>query len=418
MQIAEAASMMFKVMLSLHVSLDSPIKASHIVPLCQCCELLKAIQNTFHRKSAMMGESISLMLQQVSGFLQQAFLPTKVSLEEDKRFDDRKLDMLAAITLATQVLSGNASMERRTLLRLSMCVFYQKNVLKGINLDAVKKHTKTLDILTTLKHKLTKVCDTQLLFWNRYILPPYFTDYIWNIPHNAHKLQYIYSAMRDVLPIFHAAVHKNPEDLIALYKKELELLLRENIVNKLCVDIEADLRLHIHVHLKVSDRTPFKDKIKDLSPFIRIRPVRLFDSTFNIKSFVEHYLDTIFYNLTTVAQYDWRTYAEMRNLAREKYGLEMTESHLPSKTLNQGLDLLEVMRKIQTFVTLYNYNLNQQIFIEQSSESKTLNTINVLVVANSIRTHGLGIMNTTVTKNSKKFQPVNNCLTFALKKKT
>lgn len=54
----------------------------------------------------------------------------------------------------------------------------------------------------------------------------------------------------------------------------------------------------------------------------------------------------------------------MRNLAREMYGLELTESHLPSKTLNQGLDILEVMRKIQTFVTLYNYNLNNQIFIE------------------------------------------------------
>ena len=50
---------------------------------------------------------------------------------------------------------------------------------------------------------------------------------------------------------------------------------------------------------------------------------------------VTHYLDQTFYNLTTVALHDWRTYAEMRNLAKEKYGIEMTEVHLPSGTLEQ-----------------------------------------------------------------------------------
>lgn len=52
----------------------------------------------------------------------------------------------------------------------------------------------------------------------------------------------------------------------------------------------------------MSDRNPFKERIKDLSAFTRVRPIRLFDSTFSIKQFVEHYLDTTFYNLTTVAQ--------------------------------------------------------------------------------------------------------------------
>ena len=50
---------------------------------------------------------------------------------------------------------------------------------------------------------------------------------------------------------------------------------------------------------------------------------------------VTHYLDTTFYNLTTVALHDWRTYGEMRNQASQKYGLEMTEAHLPSQTLEQ-----------------------------------------------------------------------------------
>ena len=51
--------------------------------------------------------------------------------------------------------------------------------------------------------------------------------------------------------------------------------------------------------------------------------------------YVTHYLDKTFYNLTTVALHDWKTYGEMRNLCVQKYGLTMTEVHLPSQTLEQ-----------------------------------------------------------------------------------
>ena len=60
---------------------------------------------------------------------------------------------------------------------------------------------------------------------------------------------------------------------------------------------------------------------------------------------VTHYLETVFYNLTTVALHDWMTYAEMRSLAREKYGLEMAENHLPMGGLDQGLDVLQVSER-------------------------------------------------------------------------
>ncbi len=50
---------------------------------------------------------------------------------------------------------------------------------------------------------------------------------------------------------------------------------------------------------------------------------------------MEHYLDKTFYNLTTVALHDWKTYGDMRNLAQQKYDLKMTEAHLPSQTLEQ-----------------------------------------------------------------------------------
>lgn len=103
-----------------------------------------------------------------------------------------------------------------------------------------------------------------------------------------------------------------------------------------------------------------------------------------------------------MALYDWKTYAEMRNLAYQKYKLELMEVHLPGQTLEQGVDVLELMRNIHIFVANYYYNLNTQIFIERQSDGKFLNTVNISHIANSLRTHGAGIMNTTV--NFYKFK--------------
>lgn len=65
-------------------------------------------------------------------------------------------------------------------------------------------------------------------------------------------------------------------------------------------------------------------------------------------------------------------------------------------SLLQGVDVLEIMRNIHLFVQQYLYNLNQQFFVEATSTSKHLNTVTITHIANSIRTHGSGIINTTV----------------------
>jgi WASH complex subunit 7 len=111
---------------------------------------------------------------------------------------------------------------------------------------------------------------------------------------------------------------------------------------------------------------------------------------------VAHYLNATFYNLTTVALHNWMIYGEMRNLAREKFGLELTDGCLPGQTLQQGLDVLMIMRNIHVFVSRYHYNLNSQFFVETDTETRHFNTINIQHIANSIRTHGIGFLNTTV----------------------
>ena len=58
-------------------------------------------------------------------------------------------------------------------------------------------------------------------------------------------------------------------------------------------------------------------------------------------------------------------------MAEQKYKLSLLESHLPSQTLEQGLDVLEIMRNIHVFVSRYLYNLNNQVRISSSSDLGT-----------------------------------------------
>jgi WASH complex subunit 7 len=188
-----------------------------------------------------------------------------------------------------------------------------------------------------------------------------------------------------------------------------------------------------------------------------VRPLRLAHTTVHIRTRVEDYLNATFHSHTALALHNWKTYGEMRKLAQEKYGIVLAEITLPGQTLEQGLDVLEVMRNIHLFVAKFHYNLHSQVgvvfpqaaqelsqrspakptiwgtgggdenekllttpmvdrvcgdtalpvtdaisagqvFIEAPlfATGKTLNTIGIRHVANSIRTHGMGIMNTAV----------------------
>lgn len=64
--------------------------------------------------------------------------------------------------------------------------------------------------------------------------------------------------------------------------------------------------------------------------------------------------------------------------------------------LYQGRDILEIVRNLSQFVSEFTYNLNNQVFVQIDSPNKHLDTVNIRHLANSLRTHGPGMANTTI----------------------
>nr|XP_006817005.1 PREDICTED: WASH complex subunit 7-like [Saccoglossus kowalevskii] len=332
-----------RTVMNLHVVLNQPMTRTAVLSLCKLIELLKSIEYTFHHRTMLIAETINHILQHLQFMALAAINTAKKRIISDKKYSEKRL--------------------------------------------------VSSFLLTPILHL---ACDCSFLYWHRVIFPIYLMDKYENSL-DAYRIHYMFASLADCVPPMWQVKHlPSPQTLLEVYNKEILSHLKEHLLDRLCRDVETDLRLSIHTHLQLDDRNPFKVGLKNMNQFLLLKPIKFFDNFIDVKAYVSHYLEKTFYNLTTVALHDWRTYAEMRNLASEKYNLVMSESHLPSQTLEQGLDVLEIMRNIHVFVSKYLYNLNNQIFVERSSNNKHLNTINIRHIANSIRTHGTGIMNTTV----------------------
>lgn len=61
---------------------------------------------------------------------------------------------------------------------------------------------------------------------------------------------------------------------------------------------------------------------------------------------VEKYLERTFYDLCTLNLNDCKTYAEMRSIANERYGLNLTDPYLPDGSLDQGVDFMDILRDL------------------------------------------------------------------------
>jgi WASH complex subunit 7 len=79
------------------------------------------------------------------------------------------------------------------------------------------------------------------------------------------------------------------------------------------------------------------------------------------------------------------------------FGLDLQDAFLPSQTIEQGkFDIMRVLRNIPDFVDKYKYNIFTQTFLEITTDAKEISSIGIKQLSDSIKTHGLGILSTTV----------------------
>ncbi|ESO00575.1 hypothetical protein HELRODRAFT_82872, partial [Helobdella robusta] len=382
-------------LLTTHATLNRPMTKSLVNNICHVVEMLKVIEGSWYRFSIQVVNTASYLVQYFSLLMAVVISNANKRVRGDKKV---RPEVLSAFELMLQCLAGPMTNERILAMKLALGFCVKNKAFKDDELVSIRVYLEDIDRFTNFKTLIQESSDGSFLYWHRVILPTYFGSLI-DDPATSSRLQHMLQALNDVTTSLLMTRHSQDSDLSVLrpYQRYVRKILNEDFLDVVCREIETDLRLSMHLHLQLDSRNPFKVvPTKQLSHFIKLPPLVLFDEIVNVKTIVENYLDKTFYNLTTVALHDWKTYSQMKVWAKHAYGLQLLEPHLPSQTIEQGLDILEIMRNIHVFVSKFHYNLNNQIFVEKSSNNKHLSTINIQHTSNSIRTHGTGIMNTTV----------------------
>jgi WASH complex subunit 7 len=130
-------------------------------------------------------------------------------------------------------------------------LLFEQPQIKDEHIEDIKNTLRMLDILCNIEKIFSEACNCSFFYWSRVLVNPYFSD-IWNHPDQAQKLQYMFAAFRDIVPLFNTVVHLDPKEFITIYDKEITQSLENNLILPVCRAIEEDLRFHIHTHLEVS----------------------------------------------------------------------------------------------------------------------------------------------------------------------
>jgi WASH complex subunit 7 len=383
-----------KSIISLHMQFGAPMPKHLVSAIYKLIEYLRMIKNTFQKHSVFIVDSIGFVFQylQFHALNLIGACKKKVMVEAKK---EKKFDLSSSLVLVEKLLYGTVSLNRLNAVSLALNL---SEPVKSFGVDYLGRLLKLLDhmlVLSRMQKHLEWLVDPSFLFWNQNLLSAYLKQVL----ENSSNLRYVHLLLDSTDDCLHGLKDLQLDNIQSFHpfvRKELE----ESIITKLCNSIEINLRLDFHSNLQVDKFNPFeinnKISIEDRRALVALKPIVISDEYISIREHVEHYLSKMFYNLTTISLKDWRTYGEMRFLAERKYSLETVDDHLPTQTLDHGLDVLEIMKNIHIFVCRYNYNLNNQVFVELSSKNQHLNTVNIKNIANSLRTHGSGIVNTAV----------------------
>ena len=383
--------------ISLHLQFGKAMAKNDLVAVFKAINILKGTELIFSRKKGVVVQVLKHVSQYNCCIILKILSSIKSKLiSEVKKYSEKKLDLISALILACNCLNGPVLTNERRIVT-SLCLSVVSHLLSSEELQKVVFTMKKLELFSKTYTLLKKWTNCEFLYFNRSVLGIYFNYFYENEASNVHELRYFLHSLSDSLQlIYNCNTTSQRDKLLKSYESEIYDQLRNEFLDKISTEFETELRLQSHRDLQLDDQSPFKRHLHDFSTLLSSEPIRFLDKLISIKIHVENYLNEMAYNLTTIALHDWKTYESMLNLAKTKYNLEFVTSQLPTQTLEQGLDVLEITRNIHIFVAKYLYNLNNQMFIERSSNNKHLNVLLIRHVANSIQTHGFGIINTTV----------------------
>jgi WASH complex subunit 7 len=388
-----------KQLLFLHQAFGKNLNQDILNGILQCIEMLKSMEEAIEKKSVRLNNYTYIMLKIFVDKIIRKMRQAQVQLKRAQP-DPGTAAVLAALKMSLRILKDGFGSARESVFLhcLDFLSHSTKSVFKKEDIADIEEMVVMARKIRDWKLLFTKATRCTFLYWVRSLIPTIF-KHIFKKFHRFKRIIYVCRALEDPIIMLRNIKHlESPNIAIANYKKYVTSHFDEVIIQGLCSMIEKDLRIQIHgiIVQKLKQQNPLDEAVYDYMNFLNIDDIILFENRINLKVKVSQYLSEKFYEMTALTPLDWKTYEHIRVLAKNTYGLEILETHLPSKTTDQNIDILMLVRNIHKFCSNYHYNLHTQVFVEKAGETKQIKTVGTSQMLQSLRTHGFGFLNSAV----------------------
>ena len=387
--------------LELHLKYNIQLTPDLIILITSGLELIKVIESEFNKLMTYIGLNLNILnrvlLDPIQVIIKKVGEIAQRKVKDGKSSNEQLYkDALSASTIFFNCSQATQSELRLVIEKLCLSTIEAKEMLESSNLETINENLWTLELINQLSREINRCCDCSFLYLYQSIFPISFKSIYDDRPK---RLYYFMMAINDIeKPLYYVKYKENNGiELIKLLRKNTLQTLEDHFLKKVSKAIENDLRVQTHnSFIEGLNTAPYSDN--NLNTYLNIKNFKLFDKVIDIRRYVEEDLNMIFYKMTTLNLKNWQTYQQMRVLAKHKYKLNLHEVFLPSQNLEQGKDILDIIRSLVKFSKNYTHNMHSQIFIEKETEGNFISVIGVQQIINSLYTHGKGIVNSIITK--------------------
>ena len=364
-------------------------------------ELIKVIEFEFSKLMNLISLNIPLLTRTLLYPIQDAI--QEVAKKANKKVNDGKStneqlykDALTASDIFYLCSKGIQSELRLVIEKLCFSTITAKELLDEENYNIINDNLWMIEMISQLSREIKRCCDCSFFYSYQDILPTTFKNIYNDRPK---RLYYFIMAINDIENPLHYMKCREDDGIgiIKILRKKIFESFENIFLKNLAKEIANDLLMQVHgTFIEGLEGAPYSDN--NLKTYLNIKNFRFFDRIVDTKRYIEEQLNMEFYKMTTLNLNNFQTYQRMRVLAKNKYGLNLHDVYLPNQNLEQGKDILEIVRSISTFAKSYTYNLHNQQFIEIAKDSSYINIIGVQQIISSLYTHGKGIVNSIVKK--------------------
>ena len=387
--------------LETHLNFSIQLTQELINSITSGLELIKVIESEFSKLMSVIGLNLNILNRALLSPIQ--IILKKVAEYAQKKVKDGKStneelykNALSGCTIFYACSQAVQSELRLVIEKLILSSIEAKEMLDESSLKTLNENLWMLEQINQLSREIKRCTDCSFLYLYQNILPTSF-KYIYG--DRPKRLYYFMMAVNDIeKPLYYIKYKENNGiEMIKLLRKTTFETFEGYFLKKLAKEIEDDLRIQVHSSfIEGLESAPYSDN--NFNTYLNIKSFKFFDKVISIRRYIEEHLNMNFYKLTTLNLNNSQTYQQMRVLAKHKYGLNLHEVILPKQNLEQGKDILDIIRNLGKFTKSYTHNMHSQIFIEINSDSNYINIIGVQQIINSLYTHGKGIINSIINK--------------------